>query len=103
MRSAILQLSTLASVALGLALLLPAAPALAQTNGSQSGSDFPDLVPVAVWTAVAVVLTLLLTSVAYLYRRERGLDEPRPNVPIPFKGDGSDAAEPAEMAHGAHH
>src|SRR5437870_3618890 len=54
---------------------LPAGHAFAQTSGSGS-SDFPDLVPVAAWTAVVVVLALLVTSIGYLYRRKRGLDHP---------------------------
>ena len=101
MPSAIRRIST--SVGVALALLLPAAPALAQSSGGQSGGEFPDLVPVALWTAVAAIGALLLMSVAYLYRRERGMDEPRPNVPIPFKGDGSDEGAEPEPAHGGHH
>jgi hypothetical protein len=53
----------------------------AQSSGGSSG--FTDLVPVALWTLVVAVIGLSLVSVGYLYRRARGLDEPRPEVPIP--------------------
>lgn len=67
--------------ALGSAPLAAASAAHAQSSGGSGG--FPDLVPVAVWTIVVAAIALSVVSVAYLYRRARGLDEPRPNVPIP--------------------
>jgi len=61
---------------LGAGLALPAYSALAQSGSSSSAADFPDLVPVAVWTGVVAIVALLITSVGYLYRRQRGLDHP---------------------------
>ena len=86
MRSAVPR--AIAAVALGSLPLAGGSIALAQSSGGSSG--FTDLVPVALWTIVIAVLALSAVSVAYLYRRARGLDEPRPNVPIPPFGEGAD-------------
>jgi hypothetical protein len=111
----------------GAASLACAASAHAQSQGG--GSEFTNLVPVALWTLIVAVLGLSLVSVAYLYRRARGLDEPRPAVPIPPFGEAADdshmdasghplpehvvhehaagghddATEQAELLHGASH
>jgi len=66
---------------IGLISLAGAGSAYAQSQGGTS--DFSDLVPVVLWTLVAAVIAMSVVSVAYLYRRARGLDEPRPTVPIP--------------------
>ncbi len=79
MRSAAVRTAVVAG--LGLLSLAGATAVHAQSSGGSS--DFSDLVPVAVWTAVVVVVALAVVSVGYLYRRARGLDEPRPEVPIP--------------------
>jgi len=76
---------TVVTTALGTLPLAGEGIAHAQSSGGSSG--FTDLVPVAVWTIVVVALALSVVSVAYLYRRARGLDEPRPNVPIPPFGE----------------
>ncbi len=55
---------------------LPILPALAQSGSAGSPGDTPELVPVAAWTVVLVVLALLVTSVGYLYRRQQGMDRP---------------------------
>jgi len=73
---------------LGSLPLVEASGVHAQTSGGSSG--FTDLVPVALWTLVIVVIALSVVTVAYLYRRARGLDEPRPNVPIPPFGEVAD-------------
>jgi hypothetical protein len=59
-----------------------ATPALAQTSAG-SGDGTPDLVPVVLWTCVAVIIALLAVSIGYLYRRERGLNTPLSEPPIP--------------------
>lgn len=61
---------------------LPILPALAQSSPTGSASGTPDLVPVAAWTAILVVLTLLVTSVGYLYRRQQGMDRPLQAPPL---------------------
>ncbi len=79
MRSAAVRTAVVSG--LGLFSLAGATAAHAQSSGGSSG--FTDLVPVAVWTIIIVAITLAVVSVGYLYRRARGLDEPRPEVPIP--------------------
>jgi len=74
---------------------VPAGSAFAQT-GSASSDSSTDLVAVALWTIVGVSLLLLAATLGYLYRREHGMDEPRPEVPIPFSGDDDD---PSLLAH----
>lgn len=69
-----------AALTAALLAALPIAPAFAQTA---SGGGTPDLVPVAVWTAVAVIIGLGVVSVGYLYRRERGINRPLTMPPIP--------------------
>lgn len=71
----------LPAAALAAVLALPALPALAQSN-SGGGSEFPDLVPVAIWTLVAIVIALLAVSIGYLYRREQGMDRPLHPPPV---------------------
>ena len=82
MRSVLRPVVIAVAGAVGAALAGPAGLALAQSAGGNGASDFPDLVPVAIWTGVAIVLALLLTSVGYLYRRQRGLDHPLRPPPI---------------------
>jgi hypothetical protein len=71
----------IAALSVAATLALPAA-ALAQSSPGLNADEFPDLVPVAVWTFVGVLLVLAVVSVGYLYRRQRGLSEELPNVPI---------------------
>jgi len=108
--------------------LLSLASASGVSAQSQGGSgDVSDLVPVVLWTVVVAVLGLSAVSVAYLYRRARGIDEPRASVPIPPFGESDeshldtagqplpehvvhehaaahhdDATEQAELLHEAH-
>ena len=77
--------SAVALSAFGLAL--PLAAASAQTPNAAPPSDFPNLVPVVIWTAVFVTLSLLLTSVGYLYRRQRGMDHPLHAPAIDIEAD----------------
>jgi hypothetical protein len=84
---------------------LPAAHALAQTGNTTGGSS-TDLVAVALWTIVGVALLLLVATLGYLYRREHGMDEPRPEVPIPFSGEDDDPSlltHPDQLAQPAGH
>jgi hypothetical protein len=84
--------------ALSAALLaaLAVAPVFAQTT-ADGGS--PDLVPVAVWTLVAVIIALGVVAVGYLYRRERGLNRPLKMPPIP--ADALAAQMGLDPPHGA--
>jgi hypothetical protein len=64
----------------GAALALAVAPAWAQTA---SGGGAPDLVPVVLWTLVTAGAGLGIVSIGYLYRRERGMNRPLVEPPIP--------------------
>ncbi|MHB8575149.1 MAG: hypothetical protein ACYDCQ_07430 [Dehalococcoidia bacterium] len=81
------------------ATVLASGVALPVTASAQSGgatpADFPNLVPVVVWTAVFAVLALLLTSVGYLYRRQHGMDHPLHAPPIGAEDEhGHGASDP---------
>jgi len=84
-----LSVSVVAVSAAGLAL--PAISVFAQSSTGTDTSGFPDLLPVAVWTVVTIVLALLVASMGYLYRRQRGMDHPLQMPPI--------AAAAAESSH----
>jgi len=73
-------LTAIAGSLAGAALALAAAPAWAQTP---SGGSSSDLVPVVLWTLVTIAVGLGIVSVGYLYRRERGLNKPLVEPPIP--------------------
>lgn len=69
-----------ATLAAGVALALPALPALAQTSGGSSNNGgFTDLVPVVIWTTVIALLVLGVATIGYLYRRDRGMVTPMPD------------------------
>ena len=118
------------AVAVIAALALPAIPAFAQSAGAGTSAEFPDLVPVAAWTAVAVLLTLGVTTLGYLYKRANGLTRPLQAPPIDMYQGGEmhddsrdaaghalpghvvaghaaaqhdDATEQAKLLHGAEH
>jgi hypothetical protein len=47
----------------------------------------PDLVPVTLWTLTAVGISMLVLTLAYLYRRTRGdQDELIPTEVVPYEG-----------------
>lgn len=62
--------------ALTAALLLALTPSVAL---AQEGPDSGTRNEVILWTIVAVLLSLLVSSVGYLYRRSQGLDHPTPD------------------------
>ena len=71
----------LATAGVAVPFTLPASRAFAQTVNT-GNSDFPDLVPVAIWTGVAAVIGLTVVSIGYLYRREQGMDRPLRMPPV---------------------
>lgn len=84
---------------------------LRQEGEAQPADDGTDVVPVAVWTIVAVLLAALVGGVFYLLKRRVGGFPRNPKwvAPIsimesktfPEEGDFGDAPPPD--AHGAHH
>jgi len=85
----------LAGTLLGAGVALTSMPALAQSVPATN--DETNLVPVVIWTCVAAVLAMLVVSVGYLYRRERGLDHPLSEPPVPP----AEAADEHDAAHAA--
>lgn len=71
----------LATAGVAVPFTLPTSRAFAQTVNT-GNSDFPDLVPVAIWTGVAAVIGLTVVSIGYLYRREQGMDRPLRMPPV---------------------
>jgi len=71
--------SLLAGIAAVGALAMPVAPVLAQTTDGSAGSSFTDLLPVVIWTIIAVLILLGVATIGYLYRRARGKVTPLPD------------------------
>jgi hypothetical protein len=60
----------------------------------------PDLVPVTLWTLTAVAISMLVLTLAYLYRRTRGdQDELIPTEVIPYEAAPESEHHEASTGH----
>ena len=84
----------LRGAAVVVAAILAAIPSTAlAANGS-------DRQTVMIWTTVAIVVTLLLATIGYAYRRVRGMDHPTPDELQMMGGDGHGDDAHADAGHG---